>query len=71
MTPTPEQLEAVRDAIVAANDEGPLAARAAWSVIAPMVLEAAAKVCEDGSNNPSDEYADCAERLRELKGELR
>lgn len=44
MTPTPEQLEAVEAAIrdIPFHDR----AREAWDVIAPMVLEQAAAICD-------------------------
>lgn len=78
MTPTPEQLRAVVYALLGADaapglpqwvvDKHMEQARAAWDVIAPLVLEAAAKVCDrmDAESSGHNAY-DCAARIRALK----
>jgi len=78
LEPTREQLEAIAVAIArASTPDGHVApraqGRAAWDVIAPLVLEAAAKVCEEAAGKYGTwDYA-CAvlgERIREMaKGE--
>lgn len=82
MKPTPEQLRAVAMVIASApeydGDDRLISAQAAWDVIAPMVLEEAAKVADDvaavcamDSSGPDGDATlsvkDAAGRIRALK----
>jgi hypothetical protein len=73
--PTDEQIEAICVAIFDSDINlglETLAAMRAWEVIAPMVLEEAAKVCDEMKEEEPGACipGELAARIRALKGEL-